>query len=422
MLGGLSARRRRRRRCGRPSSRARPRWSCATRARRVRGCERSAASRAPSGPAREGRRRSGPPASGSAAKIAAAARRAWRCRASARARAPAPRASLRTPKSSASGGLPGARLRSPRRESSSARRGSGAASIPTTAAARSARPRDDDDDAPVPCCRERASFASPRPSVATNGVAIFPKAMPNYRELLQQVKAEIDEVDVARGARAARRARRAARRRRARAATSGRGPHPGRDPHPARQPRVAHRAGRARSRPADRPLLRRRQPLGLRREDARGARLRERRLARRRLHRLEAQRLPDRAAAHARRREARALQPARPDPRGRRGGAAQAARLARPAARRGRARLARRRSTSRRPASDGSASSTTTCVDASNLQRQIAALDRSGSASWKVGVGEAHARGAQPRRRGRAVPASGSPPRTSSGSSPTAGT
>ena len=30
------------------------------------------------------------------------------------------------------------------------------------------------------------------------GLATFPKAMPSYRELLQQVKSEIDEVDVAR--------------------------------------------------------------------------------------------------------------------------------------------------------------------------------------------------------------------------------
>ena len=52
-------------------------------------------------------------------------------------------------------------------------------------------------------------------------------------------------------------------------------------------------------------------------------------VARRRLHRLEAQRLPDRAAPHARRGEALALQPAHPHSRGRRGGAAEAARVAR---------------------------------------------------------------------------------------------
>ncbi len=60
---------------------------------------------------------------------------------------------------------------------------------------------------------------------------------------------------------------------------------------------------------------------------------------RRRLHRLEAQRLRHRAARRARRREARPLQPAPPHPRGRRGGPAEAPRLARPAPRRGRARL-----------------------------------------------------------------------------------
>ncbi len=53
-----------------------------------------------------------------------------------------------------------------------------------------------------------------------------------------------------------------------------RGTDSGRDPHSARQPRVADRAGGARPRATDLPLLRRRQPLGLRREVARGARLR----------------------------------------------------------------------------------------------------------------------------------------------------
>src|SRR5204863_7162163 len=56
--------------------------------------------------------------------------------------------------------------------------------------------RNDGDNAPIPCCYERASFRRHAPSVATNGVATFPKAMPSYRELLQQVKSEIDEADV----------------------------------------------------------------------------------------------------------------------------------------------------------------------------------------------------------------------------------
>src|SRR6476619_2706608 len=149
--------------------------------------------------------------------------------------------------------------------------------------------------------------------------------MPNYRELLQQVKSEIDEVDVTQ----ARELLDAPERplvvdvRELDEWTEG------------RIPGAIHiPRGNLESRPIDLPLLRRRQPLGLRREVARGARLRKRRLPRRRLHRLEAQRPPDRAAAHARRREAAALQPACPDPGGRRGGTAKAARLARAAARR----------------------------------------------------------------------------------------
>jgi len=58
------------------------------------------------------------------------------------------------------------------------------------------RERDDEKDAPVPSRRERACCRGHVSSVARNGVATFPKAMPNYRELLQQVKSEIDEVDV----------------------------------------------------------------------------------------------------------------------------------------------------------------------------------------------------------------------------------
>ena len=60
-------------------------------------------------------------------------------------------------------------------------------------------------------------------------------------------------------------------------------------------------------------------------------------------------------------------------------------------------------------------------VDESNLQRQIVhSTDRLGEP--KVALGEADARGAEPRREGRRRTRSGSPPRTSIASSPTAGT
>ena len=120
--------------------------------------------------------------------------------------------------------------------------------------------------------------------------------MPNYREYLQQVKSEIDEVDV----------------------TQARdlldGPDrplvvdvreldewaEGRIPGAIHLPRGHLESRIEQAAPdhgaADPSLLRRGQPLRLRREVARGARLRERRLARRRLHRLEAQRPPHRTA------------------------------------------------------------------------------------------------------------------------------
>ena len=119
--------------------------------------------------------------------------------------------------------------------------------------------------------------------------------------------------------------------------------HPGRRAHPARLPRVSRRGRRAGSKGARCPLLRRRQPLGLRRKDARRARLRVGSLARRRVHRLEAKRRRRDDTAHALAREARALLAPHPDPGDRRrGGAAQAARFAHPLDRRGRARLAGR--------------------------------------------------------------------------------
>ena len=153
---------------------------------------------------------------------------------------------------------------------------------------------------------------------------------------------------------------------------------------------------------ADRPLLRAGQPHRLRRQDARGARLHRRRLARRRLHRLEAQRLRHRAARRSlddakRARYSRHLlipevgeegQLKLLDSRvlligagglGSPGGALSRGR------RRRHARHRRRRQ-----------------VDASNLQRQVAALDRA-PRRVEGGVGEANARGAQSRRRGEDV-------------------
>ena len=114
--------------------------------------------------------------------------------------------------------------------------------------------------------------------------------MHSYRDLLQQVKAEIDEVDAPRRSSASRRPAGARAHRRSRARRVGGRQDPGRRARPARLPRVADRAGRAGPRRADRRLLRRRQPLGIRCQDARRARLHERLLARGRLHRVEARR------------------------------------------------------------------------------------------------------------------------------------
>src|SRR6266545_2449105 len=125
----------------------------------------------------------------------------------------------------------------------------------------------------------------------------------------------------------ARRRRSRGRRRRSRAGRVGRRPHPRRGAHPARLSRVANRTGGAASLRTGLALLLRRQPLRVRGKNARGDGLRGRRLARRWLHRLEAQRVSDRAPIRPRRAAARALQPPPPDPRGRRAGSAEAARL-----------------------------------------------------------------------------------------------
>ena len=95
--------------------------------------------------------------------------------------------------------------------------------------------------------------------------------MPNYRELLQQVKRRDRRGGRRARPRAPRLGRPAALPRHPRAGRVGRGADPRRRPHPARQPRVAHRERRARPRAADRRLLRRRQPLRVRREDARAS-------------------------------------------------------------------------------------------------------------------------------------------------------
>ena len=115
-------------------------------------------------------------------------------------------------------------------------------------------------------------------------------------------------------------------------------------------------------------------------------------------------------------RAAHALRAPPPDPRGRRGGPAEAARRARAPDRRRRARLAgvalpRRRGRRARSASSTPTSSTTRTCSARSSTRP------NGSASRRC-VREAHDRGAQPRRQRRPVPGAARRPRTSSGSSP----
>ena len=130
-------------------------------------------------------------------------------------------------------------------------------------------------------------------------------------------------------------------------------------------------------------LLRRRHPLGARRRDARRARLHPRRDGEPRLRPLEGPRLPDGDAAAAHRRAARPLLAAHPAPRGGRGGAGQAPEEQGAPSRRRRARLARRRSTSPRPASGRSGSSTPTwsmrrtCSARSSTRRAASGCRRS---------------------------------------------
>ena len=347
-----------------------PRWSCATRSpdARLRGCFTVAS---PSWFQRRRPRRSAPPASGSGRRSPPPARRGSRCRASAARVSARASALVSTPKSSVERRLPGARLR----HRAGDRR-------PLAAGLQQRHPhdggrgdqrgqRDDDDDAPVPCCRERASFRRHAPSVATNGVATFPKAMPNYRELLAA-----GQVRDRRG-----------RRRRRRASCSTRPSAPllvdvreldewteGRIPGAIHIPR-----GNLESR-IEQAAPDHAQPIVL--YCAAGNRSA---FAAKSLEELGYENVVSLAGGYTDWKrngfptelprtldgeKRAALQPAPPDPRGRRGGPAQAARLARPAARRGRARLAggalprggRRRTARhrrRRP------------VDASNLQRQV---------------------------------------------------
>ena len=119
--------------------------------------------------------------------------------------------------------------------------------------------------------------------------------MTTYRELLSQVKGEIDEIDAARP-------RAVARTTRPSSSTSASTTSGTRGTSPARSTCRAATSSRGSRTPsptttADRRLLRERRPLRVRDQDARGARLRGRRQPRRRLHRMEAERLPDRAAA-----------------------------------------------------------------------------------------------------------------------------
>ena len=178
-----------------------------------------------------------------------------------------------------------------------------------------------------------ALSATPRPAIQL-------EAMSSYRELLQEAKASIEEVDA----------------RRAQELLDGEDApllvdvrerdewEQGRIPDAVHVPR-GHLESRIEGVAPDRsrPVLLYCSPgnrsafaaktlseLGYERND----------LARRRLHGLAAQRPPDRPAALARARARDPLQPPPADPGGRRGGAAAAARLAHPADRRGRARLA----------------------------------------------------------------------------------
>ena len=188
--------------------------------------------------------------------------------------------------------------------------------------------------------RRGASTRAEPEAASTRHHAILLKVMATYRELLAQVKDEIDEVSTSDvldrlddlGPPTP-----------ARCSGAGRvagGPSARRDPHRARQPRVTRRGRDPRPRARDRHLLRSRRTLRVRREVADRARLHERVLDDRRLHRLEAERLRVHHAACPQPRAASPLLAPHPHSRGRRGGPAEAARRARAPDRRRRARLA----------------------------------------------------------------------------------
>ncbi len=186
--------------------------------------------------------------------------------------------------------------------------------------------------------------------------------------------------------------------RRPRARRVGGGAHPRRRPRAARQPRVAHReavpdrtrpvvvycAGGSRSAFAAKTL----EELGYADVVSLAGGFTD----------WKRNGFPTRAPARSRRRQARALQPPPADPRGRRGGAAEAARLARAPDRRRRARLPRLALPRRGGRRARSGSSTPTSSTTSNLQRQIVHSTETPRRA-EGGVGEADARGAQPGRR-----------------------
>ena len=245
--------------------------------------------------------------------------------------------------------------------------------------------------------------------------------MATYRELLARVRAEIDEISTHRGARAPRARPRPPLRRRARAGRVGGGSHPGRDLHRPRPARVADRGPGPGQEPRARRLLLRRQPLGLRGEGARRSSATRTSLNLAggftdwKRNGFEVT-IPRVALAGA----ALALQPSPPHPRGRRGGTAAPARRARPARRRRRPRLARvalPRRRRRRHARDRRRGRRRR-VEPPAPDRPLDRPPRRAEGALR----QAHARGAQPGRARRPVPGAPDLARTSSGSSPTAGT
>ena len=283
-------------------------------------------------PARERELRSAPAASGSGRRSRRPAA-PCRCSGGSRpARGPAPARSPRTPNSRKSGGRPcrgfvdgaGRGRALPARLEERDPDGSGHRK---TGGDRDDRRR-----------HARARRVMPRQPSQAASAAILRKVMPNYRELLQQVRSEIEEVDAAR----------------ARELLESDDPplfldvreedewNEGQIPGAVHIPR-GYLESRVEAAAPDhaRPIViycsaGNRSAFGAKTLDR--ARLRERRLALRRLHRLEAQRLPDEAPPHARPGEARAVQPPPAHSRGRRRGPAEAARVARAPDRRGRAR------------------------------------------------------------------------------------